>query len=87
MAGDRRVEAVCESCGSSFVRSSTAARRARQHARQTLCKPCRYPGAVEGEDRLQRWWLEESGLELEALREIAVLLWPELAPLRLSAAA
>ncbi len=74
-------EAVCTSCGTTYTRSVNTAKSARRFGRPAVCRPCRYPTAAAGnEERLRRWWLEESGFTLDELQEIGRLIWPELRP-------
>jgi hypothetical protein len=71
---------TCPECGSSF---SLSARNARPSCpRDRACLPgMPDPGKVAQRRRAARaarWWLEDSGLSLVELREIALSLWPEL---------
>lgn len=73
---------VCGECGSSFDLSARNVRAARQRGEEPLCAECRRPPKEQTpaeREKLKRWWLEKSGLELVELRELAFALWPELA--------
>ncbi len=95
---DRR-ELLCD-CGTSFTINARTLRRARSEDRTPVCFDCRPvgggrraarprgrgPGAPTA-DELQRWWIEDSGLGLDELLEIAACLWGGGPAVRLSDAA
>src|SRR5262245_16256690 len=71
----RSVTVLCGGCGARFELSVRNEYEHRRRGRTPRCEVCRRPRAelgVEERERFRRWWLEESGLSLDELLEIAV---------------
>jgi len=72
----RSVDVRCE-CGDVFALSVRRAFEHRRAGTSPRCRECRRPPlemTAEEREKLQRWWLERSGLSLGELREIAAAL-------------
>lgn len=82
---------TCE-CGAPFVLSERNSRAHRKRGTSPQCRACRFPHAEQAVSERERqayldWWLTESGLSLDELRDIASCLWPGGPPVSLSDAA
>jgi len=72
---------VCASCGLGIDPSLRSVRRARERGKLPVCTDCRRPGRPPPSElelaRARRWWIEQSGLALDEIAEIARAVWNE----------
>jgi hypothetical protein len=65
---------VCRVCGTRFELTARNVRGWHSRGLDPVCAECRHPSKpvdAQTRVRMRRWWVEESGLSLEELREIA----------------
>ena len=65
----------CEGCGDRFELSVRGVQRYRAEGREPRCAICRRPHTpltTEERSRFKLWWIEESGLSISELRELAL---------------
>jgi hypothetical protein len=64
-----------------FELSARNARANRAAGREPVCRECRNPPKPPDPatmEKMRRWWLEDSGLSLEEVQELARLVWSPL---------